>query len=437
MVVEGEPLGAVVRAQPGRWPPPGGELECAPLRVRLSPGFPDPHLHQGRAALRPPGPPLRSCARAAPLRSTRPGRAQGQGKGAAGPGPAAGRAGSQPGRGGRGQRCEPQPSRRCRGERARRAAALPVGGRRLANPLAGRGAAGGAGGAPAHLRGGRHAPRRPGCLVTGERRGARPGRARGRIAVQDAGGRWRLPDSAARRRQAHPSREPPSRLAAIWARLAVVGAMTTPPAAAIPRSVTTLFWVTARSGAASSRAIAAAAETSSSPPQTRRPAGRLHGRRMRRAARQAADRAGGMKSIAVPTPARAPGGGAPGAIRRAAAAPAVTTRASSLGISGVGGIRDGSVDLAGGRPAPSARPGARADRHPGGSGHRAHRGGGALEARDPGAPGIAVLTMAAGLVAMGLAPRLLLPGGWHELAGGIDSAARRLPDRRVAVPGPR
>jgi uncharacterized protein (DUF58 family) len=38
MVVEGEPLGSVVRARPGRWPPPGGELECAPLRVPLAPG---------------------------------------------------------------------------------------------------------------------------------------------------------------------------------------------------------------------------------------------------------------------------------------------------------------------------------------------------------------------------------------------------------------
>ena len=38
MVVEGEALGAEVRARPGRWPPPGGELRCDPLRLRLAPG---------------------------------------------------------------------------------------------------------------------------------------------------------------------------------------------------------------------------------------------------------------------------------------------------------------------------------------------------------------------------------------------------------------
>lgn len=47
---------------------------------------------------------------------------------------------------------------------------------------------------------------------------------------------------------------------ALWAKLAVVGPSATPTGAELPRSVTTLFWVTARAGAARSRLVADAAE---------------------------------------------------------------------------------------------------------------------------------------------------------------------------------
>jgi uncharacterized protein (DUF58 family) len=81
---------------------------------------------------------------------------------------------------------------------------------------------------------------------------------------------------------------------ALWARLAVVGAAASPPTASLPRSVTTLFWVTARTGIPRSRVLADAAEAYLVGPGVAtagRPAFTVAGcsaRRMRRMAKQAA-----------------------------------------------------------------------------------------------------------------------------------------------------
>jgi uncharacterized protein (DUF58 family) len=294
MVVEGEPLGAEVRARSGRWPPPGGELRCDPLRIPLAPGSRVPltsrveRRFERRGRHRLPAPTLRI---ADPL-----GLAERRVSGrehevlvlprveqvrhlvAEGGGTSASRTlrggaeeneldGLRPYRSG-------APASRILWPTFARLGDLVE--RRLVTE---------ADSTPLVILDA-HAPESEAALDQ---------------AVRAAGSIFRTLASAGGARALLPGETRPLYVdatlrgwPAIWARLAVVGPAAAPPNASAPRSVTTLFWVTARAGNPRGRAVVDAAEcflVSPEIPTGSRPAFTVAGcgaRRLRRSAEMAA-----------------------------------------------------------------------------------------------------------------------------------------------------
>jgi uncharacterized protein (DUF58 family) len=260
MVVEGDPLGAHVTTRPGKWPLPGGELECEPLRLPLAIGsrlgteeriertFERRGRHQVPAPVLHIRDPLRLAERRITGRSREilvlPRIEQVRHLHAEGGGQSRSRSlrggaeeneidGLRPYRSG-------APASRIHWPAVARLGDLVE--RRLIS----------------------EADATPLVVLDGSTPASEDALDK---AVRAAGSLCRTLASGGGCRLLLPGENRPTLLdtnlrgwPALWARLAVVGPSATPTGTELPRSVTTLFWVTARPGAARSRLVADAAE---------------------------------------------------------------------------------------------------------------------------------------------------------------------------------